>query len=319
MNALDRLAYSAADAIDVSVATVPVPTWGAASARPFAGLARTAGYALAGAAAAVLAVVALLVVSPPSEETIDNAPPTVTATTTDVTPTSVTPTTDPSVDITVPPTSIPSDPVPVVPVVPGTGNRAPGADTEAPEIVIVAPSSGAHTTAERVVVEGYTEIGAALSTDDGERIRVDHEGKWSHPVALEIGVNVFGFVATDAAGNIGSASIEIVRDAPRPTTTTTKPRSTTTTTDAKTWEFTAHNTYGFCAEDPPYDIFHGTGKPGTEISVTSEYGGGGAVVGENGRWEVKVFFPEAPKNVEFAVKVTDFTGARKTFTFVHTE
>ena len=311
MNSLDRLAYAAADAIDASVAQVPVPIWGA-RAPVLHQVRQAAGYALAGAAAAVFAVFALLVVAPPAEESTNVTPSTVAAPTT-----VVSPTTSP-VNPTIPPTSIPSNPDGVVPVpLPDGSDRTPGADTDPPAIVIVSPEPGQHFETDTAAIEGFTEIGAVVRSGDGQRIAVDHEGHWRHDVVLEPGSNRFGFFAIDASGNEGSAAIEIVRDVPPPTTTTTRPK-VTTTTEGRTWEFTAHNTYGTCAESPPYDVFYGTGKPGTEISVTSEFGSGSTVVSETGEWEVKVYFPSAPLDTQFQVKVRDFTGAKKLFEFTHT-
>lgn len=312
MNSLDRLAYSAAEAIDGSVANLTVPTWGVATS-PFADLRRTLGYALAGATAAVLAVVALLVVAPPGEESTDVTPSTVVVTTIPSVPSTI----DPPVPTTTP--SVPDNIVPV-PIPDGTERPVQG-DVEPPDLVIFSPTDGAHVVTGRVVVEGYTEIGAGLSSSEGERIEVDHEGHWSHIVSLALGENRIGYVATDSSGNQTRLGLVIVRDTPPTTTTiaeTRPPKDITTTTKARTWEFSAHNTYGFCAEDPPFDVFYGTGKPGTEITVSSEFGNGATMVGQNGRWEIKVFFPSAPFDRKFDVKVKDFTGAKKIFSFVRT-
>lgn len=310
MNSLDRLAYSAADAIEGSVARVPVPTWGSASA--FAGMRRTFGYALAGATAAVLAVVALMIVAPPTEESTDITPTTVVVTSV---PSTVPQTVNPTVPTTTP--ILPDNFVPIP--IPDGQDRTVQADIEPPTLVIVSPKDGAHFDAGRVVVEGYTEVGARVASVDGARIDVDHEGRWNHAVSLAIGENRVGFIATDAAGNQAQIGIVIVRDAP-PTTTTTKarPKETTTTTKDRAWEFTAHSMYGTCAEDPPYDVYYGTGKPGTEITVSSEFGGGGTIVRENGSWELTVFFPSAPFDKQFIVKVSDHTGAKKHFEFTRT-
>ena len=145
----------------------------------------------------------------------------------------------------------------------------------------------------------------------------------SAEVRLEAGENELTFTATDDAGNQAAASVTVVRviDPPRTTTTTTsttKPPDTTTSTTKPPveWEYTAHKTYGSCSEDPPYDVYYGTGKPGTLITVSSEFGGGTTEVNESGEWSVKVFFPEAPPELTFTVKVKDFTGAKVLFDFV---
>ncbi len=87
----------------------------------------------------------------------------------------------------------------------------------------------------------------------------------------------------------------------------------------KEHHFTAHQKYGSCGEDPPYDVFYGTATPGHEIAVVSEYGSGATVAGEGGGWELRVNFPESPVGKTFAVKVINrHTGATKIFEFTRT-
>jgi hypothetical protein len=148
-----------------------------------------------------------------------------------------------------------------------------------------------------VVVTGIAAAGARVTGPTEGPVEVDDEGVWTSEVRLELGNNRITFTAIDEAGNFATALVNVTRAAP-PTTTTTKPAdTTTTTTEAPGWEFTAHKTYGTCAENPPYDIYYGTGKPGTEINV---------------------FFPTAPAHSGFAVKVHHFDGAKKTFEFTYT-
>jgi hypothetical protein len=82
-------------------------------------------------------------------------------------------------------------------------------------------------------------------------------------------------------------------------------------------EFTAHSVYGSCEENPPYDVYWGTAPPGTPIYVESEFGSGVVEANENGDWEIRVYFPEAPVEKEFTVKVKDNKGHKKTFGFIH--
>jgi hypothetical protein len=42
-------------------------------------------------------------------------------------------------------------------------------------------------------------------------------------------------------------------------------------------------------------------------------------VGENGKWEVRVYFPEAPLGKTFEVLVEDSLGRKKSFGFTHVE
>jgi hypothetical protein len=81
-------------------------------------------------------------------------------------------------------------------------------------------------------------------------------------------------------------------------------------------EFTAHATYGSCESSPPFDVYWGTAKPGSTVSIISEYGSGSVRADNEGDWEVKVLFPEAPKGKAFVVKVKDEFGHKKTFEFV---
>lgn len=306
MTTLDTLARNSAAAIHQSVAFVPVPAGGITrTSRRFV-LRRSMSYAFAGAAAAIVAVFAMLVVATPADEVTDVTDTTVLTSTTLA---------DPDIQTTVPIET----PDGVVPIVPPDGSRqvAPG-DTTPPHLTVLSPENGASTTRSSVVVTGLAEGGARVVGPSDGPVEVDDEGVWSSEVRLELGRNRLTFTAIDEAGNFATATVNVTRIAP-PTTTTTKPAdTTTTTTDAPDWEFTAHKTYGSCADNPPYDIYYGTGKPGTEILVTSEYGSGSTVVAGNGEWSVKVFFPSAPAHSGFVVNVKHFDGSKKTFEFTYT-
>ncbi len=86
-------------------------------------------------------------------------------------------------------------------------------------------------------------------------------------------------------------------------------------TDTK---FTAHQKYGSCGEAVPYDIFYGTGTPGLEVKVDSDWGRGSTVIGEDGKWRIEVEFPEAPFDKKFRVKVKSSAGDLYEFWFVRT-
>ena len=318
MTTLDVLARSSAQAVHASVASVPVPVRGIVSATRWFYFRRSLGHVLAGSAAAILAVVALMVVSTPSDEVTDVTSPTVT---TVAPPTTVTQNTVPPTTI---PTETPHSPQPTAPVVvpPATGSE-PAADTTAPRIKILSPEAESRVKTSSIVVVGLTEPGAKVTYPADRAIDVGEDGMWSTEVRLDVGENVLTFTATDEAGNHATASVTVIRvvDPPRTTTTTTttKPTDTTppTTKPPAEWVFTAHSTFGSCSENPPYDIYHGTGKPGTLIAVSSEFGGGTTEIAESGEWSLKVFFAEAPPEVTFAVKVKDFTGERVVFEFVN--
>ncbi len=81
-------------------------------------------------------------------------------------------------------------------------------------------------------------------------------------------------------------------------------------------EFTAHQRYGSCSEIEPYDVFYGTARPGSTVTVMSDHGSGTTVAGDLGKWDLKVFFPSAPPGVPFAVTVMDAEGHQQSFEFV---
>jgi hypothetical protein len=182
------------------------------------------------------------------------------------------------------------------------------ADVMPPPIAITAPKDGERFDTTTIWFEGTTEPGAAVAAGPWEA-DVDAEGNWAIKLVLSEGANRATFTATDAAGNQATASVTVYYDPPPP------PKDD----KPKEWEFTAHQVYGSCAEKPPYDVFWGTAKPGTVVTITSEYGSGSAEVNGEGEWEVKVFFEEAPLGKVFSVKVKDAFGTKKSFEFVHTE
>jgi hypothetical protein len=148
-----------------------------------------------------------------------------------------------------------------------------------------------------VTIKGTTEPGARVRM--GERkAEVSDGGLWRIRVELEPGRNRFVVTAIDAAGNSARDVVVVFYDAP------------------DIAEFTAHATYGSCELDPPYDVYHGTGEPGSAISVNSDYGSGSTSVGLDGGWEIKVFFPEAPPGKMFPVHVADEYGRSMNFNFV---
>ena len=67
---------------------------------------------------------------------------------------------------------------------------------------------------------------------------------------------------------------------------------------------TANNTYGTCAEDPPYDIYLGTAPASTSVTISSEFGSGVTTADGAGNWSKQVFFDGAPIGESFTVTVT---------------
>lgn len=241
--------------------------------------------AAAGAMAAVAVIAGILAVRSPE----------ITAPISVATPTSPT-VTKPAPDPVVVP--------PPVSVTPPTVSSTVPVDVESPMIEITFPASGYLSEEKSLTFRGITEPGAVV-TAGSYQADVAADGSWSITLFLPEGETTARFVATDPAGNTAQASVNVVFAKPV-VTSTTKPEVA----------FTANKTYGSCSDDPPFDVYYGTGKPGSTISVLSEFGSGSTVVGGDGGWELQVFFPSAPPGQVFVVKVLDAFGNKKTFEFV---
>jgi len=239
---------------------------------------------------------ALVLDSPPTPTTLP--PATTTATTVIVTTVpSVAPTTAPA-----PPTTrAPAPPPPPPTTVP--------ADTEAPILEITSPEQGTHLQEKTVTFAGMTEPGARVFAGRYEA-DVRSSGEWQIVLILSQGKNVARFTARDAAGNESQATVTVYFDPPEPTTTTT--------VEKEKAAFAAFSTYSSCSETPPFDVYYGTGEPGSMVNITSEYGSAEVQVGENGGWEKKVYFETAPPGTPFLVHVSDQFGRKKDFEFVYT-
>jgi hypothetical protein len=184
-------------------------------------------------------------------------------------------------------------------------------DTTPPELKILHPIDGQVFETKEVVFQGITEPGARVFAGKYEA-EVQVDGTWRVVLYLSPGGNKATFTAKDAAGNETTASVTVTLQLPEKEKTDGKEPSKDTTAD---WKFSATQVYGSCAESPPYDVFRGTGKAGTAIFVKSEFGGGATTVSEQGKWELKVFFEDAPVGKTFTVKVKDEFGNHKVFEF----
>jgi hypothetical protein len=193
-----------------------------------------------------------------------------------------------------------------------TTTEAPPADTRPPILTIDSPEDGTHLEAAEVRFSGTTEPGAIVAA--GRWFAdVSAEGRWSIVLFLTEGANHVAFVAVDAAGNQARAAVTVHLD-PSPPTTTRPPKDDRPPAVA----FTAHNVYGECSETPPFDVYYGTAAPGATITVRSEFGFGSATADAEGRWEIMVFFPEAPIGTSILVIVRDDEGNATRFEFVRT-
>ena len=191
------------------------------------------------------------------------------------------------------------------------GTSSPAVDLTPPVLTITSPEDGATMEEKTVEFAGVTEPGATVNAGPYQA-QVDEEGNWSITLVLTAGGNRARFMAHDAAGNETAVVITVFY---APPVTTTVP-ATTTTTKKELAEFDANATFGSCSEDPPFDIYYGVGEPGSTIFVQSPYGSGTTTVNGDGHFEVQVFFPDAPPDEGFLVKVKDQYGRQESFEFV---
>jgi hypothetical protein len=82
---------------------------------------------------------------------------------------------------------------------------------------------------------------------------------------------------------------------------------------------TASAAYGSCAEDPPYDDYSGTAKPGATVTLTSPHSSPVSVTAdESGHWSTRVYFPAAPVGTGFTVTASTPGAASVGMGFVRT-
>lgn len=89
-------------------------------------------------------------------------------------------------------------------------------DDIAPAIRVLDPASGAEVNAERVSVSGETEAGAQLTlsnttTERSAPASVSADGSFLGEIGLAPGTNELGLRATDAAGNVATAQLTVIR------------------------------------------------------------------------------------------------------------
>jgi hypothetical protein len=305
MTSLDTLARTSADAVQESVSSVQVPIGAAGAAASAAASFKVAGYALAGAAAGVAVVVALIVAAPTETEPANQTTSTVVTSTSSAPVTSTIPA--PVEDLIIPIAPIADVSTETSPP-PTAGEAVP--DTTPPALVVTSPGNNEHVTSKVVSFTGSTEPGATVTASGKFGAAVAADGSWGIDLVVSAGANGVVFSAKDAAGNESIVRMTIHLDVEE------EPKEPTTTTTEGVWEFSATQKFGNCSEPIPYDVFSGSAKPGTAVTISSPYGGGTVEAGAEGGWSLKVHFPEAPFNVPFVVTVADTFGATKTFEFV---
>lgn len=312
MNPVDARARSASSAIHESLAMAAAPAPFAAVVRR-AAIAKVINLAMVGAGIAMFIAAGSAFRTPqPSTPVADSvtsttteapAPTTTPAPKEDVvvalpTTTETPPTTTSAPTTTAAPTTTTTEAPPTTTTTkppPPTTTKPP--DTTPPMIEITFPENRKRVTEPVIKIQGVTEPGAVVKLGD-RKAEMGEEGLWRIRVELEPGRSRLVVVAKDAAGNLARDAVVVFYDAP----------------DIAL--FTAHAKFGSCELDPPYDVYYGTGEPGSAISVTSEYGSGATTVDLDGGWEIKVFFPEAPPGKVFLVTVGDDHGRSKSFEFV---
>jgi len=173
-------------------------------------------------------------------------------------------------------------------------------DTTPPHFTITSPAHESETDDKVILVKGGVEPGAKVYHGD-RKAQVEGDD-WQIEVELKSGKNILTFKAYDEAGNKTAKTIYVwyVGDS------------------EPDYEFWAAQKYGSCGEEAPYDVFYGEAKPGSVIEIGSAYGTGRVEVGENGHWEVKVYFEGSPIGEPFKVTVYASTGETKHFWFTNT-
>lgn len=195
----------------------------------------------------------------------------------------------------------------------------PPADTTPPEIVILHPADGQVFETDRIAFEGEAEPGSRVFAGDWEA-DVSDTGGWRIVLILQPGSNVATITAVDAAGNEGKDRVQVFyetgkEEPPAEAPKEEEPKDEKPKDEEQAKNFTAHQLYGSCGEDVPYDVFYGTGTAGVTVTITSDYGSGSTTIGEHGEWEVKVEFPSAPRGEKFGVLVTSSDGHVEDFLF----
>ncbi len=217
------------------------------------------------------------------------------------------------------------------------------ADLTPPAITVTSPENDAEYTADDfggaaiplVEFSGTAEPGSTVvartGVDPEPTVAVGADGQWSIDLILQAGTNPVRFTAFDAAGNEQDATVTVTYTPETSATTTTTlpaiegpPKDDPSGEDRReapddapsTVAFTATAGEGESAGNPATDVFSGTAAPGSEVSLTSEYGQATATAGANGIWRVTMAFRDAPVDEPFLVTVSDDSGNRLKLEFV---
>ncbi|MDH3500340.1 MAG: hypothetical protein OEM97_09480 [Acidimicrobiia bacterium] len=231
-------------------------------------------------------------------------------------------------------TTVQSDGAPVTSLV--------GVDLTPPVLTVSSPQTGAEFSPDDfedgrplLTFEGTSEPGATVIARTGQAdeptVVVGPDGTWEFALILPAEQATFRFVAVDAANNEQHAEVTVTYTPDTASTTTTAvpafdglPQAEPLGSDvpaaadvgSSAVAFSAAATVGEAYGEPASDIFYGTAKPGSVISLTSEYGGVDAVANGEGNWQALMVFRQAPIGEPFLVTVTADTGERVKLGFV---
>ena len=207
-------------------------------------------------------------------------------------------------------------------------------DDTPPVVEILHPEDGQVFTTREIVFEGITEPGARVFFGDKEA-DVAENGSWRVVLHLGWGETLVTAEALDEHENSATDSVTVIVKEPEKPKPEPKEEPKEQPKEAPKeepkeeheeepkeeeakWEFSAHQLYGECSENPPYDVFWGTGKPGSRIVAEAKYGRKVAEVNDHGEWELKLIFEEAPVGEVFVVHIVDEFGNLAEFEFVRT-
>lgn len=161
---------------------------------------------------------------------------------------------------------------------------------EPPELAILYPENGAKVDDEKMVFEGKATPGARVFAGKWEA-DVNDDGGWRIVLLLEPGTQTATFRA-ESDGGVAEAAVTVTRLLPD------KPNE-----EPSEYELVAHQVYGVCDAEVPYDVFWGETAPNAHVLVWSEYGSAETYANSDGQFELRVEFPNAPYGQAFQVKV----------------
>lgn len=156
-------------------------------------------------------------------------------------------------------------------------------DATAPVVTILSPLEGTVRSTGALSITGRTEAGASV-TINGSPVSVQPTGDFGGSVMLSEGANAIQVVATDAAGNVGQARVNVTLDTKPPVLTMTSPKIYST------------------VMTPQISV---TGK--TEAGAIVTVGGSKVNVAADGSFSILYMFPKEGLNV-VDVTSTDAAG-----------